>query len=116
MARVLERHGLQEFVCNFLDDFVVYSKDMDTHLLEHLPALLEALREEGLHCNPDKVHVACDSVDFLGYRVSAGSVAPLPEKLRVVADWPTPKRVRDLRSFLGLCNFYRAHVRGHAEA
>jgi transposase InsO family protein len=101
-------------VANFLDDFVCFSPDLDTHLDVHLPALLAALREHHLHCNPAKVFVCAEKVAFLGFEISPGRIAPLQDKLDTIASWPPPASATELRSFLGLCNFYRPHVRNHA--
>ena len=114
MNHVMDKHGLREFCVNFLDDFVCFSPNLDTHLDVHLPALLTALRLHHLHCNPAKVFICADSVAFLGYQISPGFITPLQSKLDAVAAWPEPTCTSNLRAFLGLCNFYRAHVRDHA--
>src|SRR5258707_15116008 len=35
-----------------------------------------------------------------------------PIKISSIKDWPTPKKVRDVHSFLGFCNFYHAFIQG----
>jgi hypothetical protein len=37
-----------------------------------------------------------------------------PVKISGIKDWPTPRTVKDVRSFLGFCNFYRPFIRGFA--
>ena len=37
-----------------------------------------------------------------------------PEKLKVIIDWPTPKKVKDIQSFLGFANFYRRFIEGYS--
>ena len=46
-------------------------------------------------------------VVFLGHAVSKDGVSTDPEKKRAVYDWPTPASASALRSFLGLCSYYR---------
>src|ERR1700733_6732318 len=37
-----------------------------------------------------------------------------PIKISGITNWPIPKKVKDVQSFLGFCNFYRAFIRGFA--
>ena len=37
-----------------------------------------------------------------------------PVKIAGIKDWPTPVKVKDVRSFLGFCNFYRPFIKGFA--
>jgi len=37
-----------------------------------------------------------------------------PEKLKGISDWPTPKSIKEIRSFLGLCNYYRRFIEDYA--
>jgi hypothetical protein len=49
---------------------------------------------------------------YLGHIISAQRVQVHQEKIRAIMDWPTPKNVIELRSFFGLCNYYRWFIRG----
>ena len=54
-------------------------------------------------------------LNVLGYDVSSSGVSPDQDKLETVRSFPTPTTVKDIRSFLGLCNYYRRFVAGFAK-
>ena len=49
-------------------------------------------------------------VKYLGHRVTAAAISTDEDKIRAVKDWPRPKNLHELRSFLGLCTYYRRFV------
>ena len=49
-------------------------------------------------------------MEFLGLRVTAGGVAPLPEQLAAVRDFPQTRTVKELQAFLGAVNFYHQFI------
>ena len=54
-------------------------------------------------------------VEFLGVILENGTITMDPIKVAGVADWKTPKNVKDIRKFLGFCNFYRRFIRGFSQ-
>ena len=52
---------------------------------------------------------------FLGHKVSKGLVKMDERKVQAILDWPSPSKVTDLRSFLGLANCYRKFVQGYSK-
>jgi hypothetical protein len=53
-------------------------------------------------------------LNYMGYRVSAARVLPLPSHLAAIQDFPRPYTVKELQSFLGMVNFYRRFLPGVA--
>ena len=94
---------LRKFVVVFLDGILFFSNNCKEHL-EHLDAVLSALRELSLLCNVIKFELALESVRFLGHIVSGIDLRPDPEKIRVVRDWKEPASVTGIRQFLGFTN------------
>ena len=98
----------------FLDDVLVYSRDMQQHE-HHLRQVLTKLREHKLYAKASKCQFAAKEIEFLGQRVTPQGMSPTEEKLRAVREWQRPGDVKDVRSFLGFANFYRRYVYKFAE-
>jgi hypothetical protein len=45
-------------------------------------------------------------MDYLGVILEKGIMHMDPVKIAGIKNWPTPPKVKDIRSFLGFCNFY----------
>lgn len=102
--------GLNYEVCLvYLDDIIVFAPDLRTHL-ERLRQILCRLREVGLKLKPTKCKLLRRQVLFLGHVISANGVATDPEKVQAVRSWPTPRTLRELRAFVGLCSYYRRFI------
>ncbi len=76
--------------------------------------VLRRLEEHDLYLKLEKCVWETSSVDYLGVILEKGVTRMDPVKISGIADWPIPKTVKDVRSFLGFCNFYRAFIRGFA--
>ncbi|GFT12758.1 retrovirus-related Pol polyprotein from transposon 17.6 [Trichonephila clavipes] len=72
------------------------------------PIVLEA----GLKLNSKKCLFAAQEVKILGHLVSSNGVRPDPDKIKAVRNFPTPKNIHDIRSFLGLCSYFRRFIKG----
>ena len=110
----LLRDGLDEFVLVFLDDILIYSRTKEEHL-QHIRAVLKKLQDEKFYGRLKKCDFFKTEVEYLGFDVGADGIKPSLSKIKAVLEWPTPKSVTDVRSFLGLANFYRKFVRWFSE-
>ena len=96
-------------VVAYIDDINVYSKTPKEHI-NHLRRTFECLRTANLTLNPDKCVFFKKNLQFLGFIITADGVAADEEKIIKIKNFPQPKTVTQLRSFLGLASFYRKHV------
>jgi transposase InsO family protein len=102
--------GLQWQICLiYLDDVIIFSKTCAEHIAR-LDEILSKLGQAGLKLKPKKCHFFCEEVLYLGHRVSKEGIATDPDKVKAVQNWGVPTNLTDVRSFLGLCSYYRRFI------
>ena len=97
----------------YLDNIIVHAASFNDHI-ENLCRVLETLRRANLKLNPKKCRLFQQQVQFLGYTVSEHGISADQGKVKAVQSWPQPRSVHEVRSFLGLCTYYRRFVPGFA--
>jgi hypothetical protein len=102
--------GLQKFVIVFFDDILVYSETYADHL-PHLRLLLQWLERDQWKLKLSKCKFAQRSIAYLGHIISGQGVSTDPSKVQAIVDWPVPRSIKELRSFLGLAGYYRKFVK-----
>ncbi|CAK1602520.1 unnamed protein product [Parnassius mnemosyne] len=89
----------------FADDICVTGKDKTTHLA-NLRAVLERLKQNGLRINFNKCQFFQDCVTYLGYKIDKDGLHTDSNKIKAIMAAPSPTNVTQLKSFMGLVNFY----------
>ena len=97
------------FLLAYFDDILIATPTAALHL-ELLDKVLTAITRAGLKLNPLKCKFAQGSITTLGYVLSADGINPDPNNLRKIREWPAPKNQKQVRQFIGLCSYYRAHL------
>lgn len=105
---------LDDYVVIYLDDILIYSEDMQTHL-KHVRQVLQTLHDNQLYAKPSKCEFGKTEIDYVGFLVSNGTIRPNPAKIKTLVEWPVPKTQTEVRAFLGLCNYYRNFVDRYAQ-
>ena len=97
------------FAFGYLDDILVYSPDMETHL-KHLSKLFIRLREADLKLKEVKCNFLKKHIQYLGHIVLGKGITLMPEKLVCIEKMPSPKTPKEVKQFLGLIGYYRKFV------
>jgi hypothetical protein len=77
--------------------------------------VLEKLRKSNLFIKPEKCKCEVTRTDYLGFVIKEGQISMDPTKVQGIVDWPAPRTVKQLRSFLGFCNFYHKFIRNYSD-
>ncbi|XP_063830254.1 uncharacterized protein K02A2.6-like [Ostrinia nubilalis] len=95
----------------FLDDVIIATGGGDREHLATLSKVLQRLHSHGMRLKRSKCSFMVDEVKYLGYLISKEGIKVDPEKVEAIKKIPRPRDVSELRSFLGLVNFYAKFVK-----
>ena len=94
-----------EGVVVYLDDILITGCSKEAHL-QTLDEVLSRLDKAGLRVKRSKCEFMKESVTYLGHRIDAEGLHPLPDRVRAIKDAPTPDSVSKLKSYLGILTYY----------
>ena len=73
---------------------------------ERLTIFLQELQDHQLFAKFSKCDFFKDKIQYLGHVVTKEGILVDPEKIKAIEDWPVPKDVTDVRSFMGITGYY----------
>ncbi len=97
------------FVVVYLDDTLIFNQSWEERL-HHIQQVLQTLGQHKLCANLEKCTFGMTQVQYLGYIIDEQGVHVDPTKIQVIQNWPALTTLTELRSFLGLTNFYHRFV------
>lgn len=97
----------------YLDDIIVHDRTFDKELV-NLRQVFSCIRNAGLMLAPSKCSLFRQKVNYLGHIISKDSIAADQENISTAQSWPRPRCLAELRSFLGLCFYYRKFIPDYA--
>jgi hypothetical protein len=102
------------FVKIYLDDITIHSVDFDSHVL-HIQQVLKRLTDVNLKLNSSKCFWFAYSFKLLGHVVTPEGITMDPLKVEAVQSFKPPQNVKQVQSFLGICNYYRRFIKDFAK-
>ncbi|GJP62824.1 hypothetical protein CLOP_g19847, partial [Closterium sp. NIES-67] len=107
------REAIGHFVLVYLDNILVYSKTENEHT-QHLKWVLGKLREHKFYARLWKCHFYKHELEYLGHLVGNNGLKVDPKNVVAVQNWPVPQDVCQIRSFLGLANYFRRFLENYS--
>ena len=105
-------NGIKAFV--YLDDIIIYAKDLNDHS-QKITEIFQRLRQYNLKLQPLKCEFLRKEVNYLGHQITDEGVKPDPQKISCVKQFPIPRNVKEVKSFLGLSGYYRRFIRNYGQ-
>lgn len=110
---VLREHiGTKCYV--YIDDILIFGKSKEEHL-KNLQIIFNTLDKANFKVQEDKCEFMKDELEFLGFIIGRNGIRTKADKVQAIVDFPQPKSIHDLRSFLGLTGHYRRFIRDYAQ-
>ena len=106
LINTILRQYLDIFVTAYIDDVLVYTNGTLEEYKQHVKKILHALQRAGIRLRLDKSVFHTKEVEYLGSILTTEGIRIDNTKTAAVRDWPTPKNLKELQSFLGFANFY----------
>lgn len=107
-----DKIGVEMFI--YLDDLVIFSRDLPSHLAL-LREVLGRLLTAGLKVEISKCDFLKKRISFLGHVIDQIGVHASDDKIKAMRECPTPTCANHVNSFHGLCSFYRYFVKNLAK-
>jgi hypothetical protein len=98
----------------YIDDVVIYSPTFEQHLID-LKNVFQALREANLTLKASKCCFCRKEMKYLGHIITQDGIKPDPTLTKAVSNFPQPKTIKDVQSFLGLSGYYRRFIKDYAK-
>ena len=106
---ILQKHNLNSFAHNYLDDILIHSKTFDEHLY-YIEKVFKAFLYENIKLKLSKCNFADSKVKFFGHIISHNKISPLNDNVIAIKDFPTPNSIKSLQQFLGKVNYYHKYI------
>ncbi|CAB4044385.1 Hypothetical predicted protein, partial [Paramuricea clavata] len=97
--------GLFQYTRLVFDDMIVTGKS-DAEHMANLEEVLRRLHHHGLRANKSKCEFFKEKITFCGHDINSEGLHKTTHKTAAMVNAPRPQSVAEVRSFLGLVNYY----------
>jgi hypothetical protein len=104
MDKIFKKKIEEDLIIVYMDDILAFSKTIDG-LKKIKQIILEKARQYDLYFKAKKCEFRKPKIEYLGLVVEEGKLAMDPAELKGILDWPAPKTVKEVQSFIGFGNF-----------
>lgn len=98
----------------YLDDLIVFGRNLKEHNT-NLMDVFNRLRKVNLKLNPLKCEFLRKEILYLGHIISDKGIAPDPDKVKALDEYPVPKNSDEVKRFVAFANYYRKFIPRFAE-
>ena len=98
----------------YLDDILIFSKTIEEHY-KTLEEVIQRIGKAGLRINPEKCNILKKEIKFLGHIINEEGIKTDPNKIEAIKKFERPKCIKNLRSFLGICGYYRRFIQDYSK-
>ncbi len=110
LMNVVFSEYLDKFFIVYIDDILVCSNTWEENLA-HIRKIVQVLREQKLYAKESKCVSGSQEVEYLGFIIKPSGVAINPHVIKSIEDWPINTSRKDIKSFLGIFNYYRRSMK-----
>jgi len=94
-----------------MDDILVATRTLEDHLIV-MQKVFDVLIENKLELRLNKCSFLFTEIDYLGYYVTSERLSPTGTGLAAVQNFPEPKTIKEVQSFIGLASYFRKFIKG----
>ncbi|MBW0512319.1 hypothetical protein O181_052034 [Austropuccinia psidii MF-1] len=105
---------LDIFFVVYLNDIMVFSGSEEEHV-KHVASVLQRLTDNHFFAKSSKCVFHASTMEYLGYVVSGDGLKMDSSKVQQILNWPQPKNIKSLQSFLGFSNFYFYFIKNYSK-
>ncbi|KAM9969339.1 hypothetical protein ACTFIR_001171 [Dictyostelium discoideum] len=99
-----------DFALAYVDDIVIFSDTFDDHI-KHLNMVLDKLKANKIYLSTNKCKFFEKEIEFVGHVLSSEGIRVRDSKVDAILDLPEPSTVKQVRSLIGACNYYKKFIR-----